>query len=109
MNIIQKTSVAAFLLLLMGVVPSMGQNRRTTTTARRTTTTKTTTTRSAKSTQPAVATKPKLVDLGLPSGNLWADRNIGATSVTNFGGYYAFGELETKSTYTEQKLQRSWN
>lgn len=97
--------MAAFLLLLMGVVPSMGQNRRTTTTTRRTTTTKTTTTRTAKSTQPAVATKPRLVDLGLPSGNLWADRNIGATSVTNFGGYYAFGELKTKSTYTEQNYK----
>ena len=29
------------------------------------------------------ASKPILVDLGLPSGTKWADRNIGATSVTS--------------------------
>ena len=35
------------------------------------------------------ASKPILVDLGLPSGTKWADRNIGATSVTSVGGYYS--------------------
>ena len=41
------------------------------------------------------------VDLGLPSGLKWASQNIGANSVGDYGGYYAWGELETKSSYTE--------
>ena len=32
------------------------------------------------------------VDLGLPSGTLWADRNIGATSPEDDGLYFAWGE-----------------
>lgn len=32
------------------------------------------------------------VDLGLPSGTLWATRNIGALSDTDPGDYYAWGE-----------------
>jgi len=32
------------------------------------------------------------VDLGLPSGNLWAKMNIGATSITDYGDYFAWGE-----------------
>lgn len=32
------------------------------------------------------------VDLGLPSGTLWATTNIGATSETEVGDYYKFGE-----------------
>lgn len=98
MNIIKKTGMAVFVLLMMGVMPAMAQNR-TTTTARRTTTT------TSKPAQTAVVTQPQLVDLGLPSGNLWADRNIGATSINNIGGFYAFGEVETKSTYTEQNYK----
>ena len=46
------------------------------------------------------ASKPILVDLGLPSGTKWADRNIGATSVTSVGGYYSYGETATKQIYT---------
>ena len=34
------------------------------------------------------------VDLGLPSGTLWADRNVGATSPENFGVYFAWGETD---------------
>ena len=34
------------------------------------------------------------VDLGLPSGNLWAVANLGANSETEVGGWYAWGELE---------------
>lgn len=30
-----------------------------------------------------------MVDLGLPSGTLWADRNVGATSPEDFGTYFA--------------------
>jgi hypothetical protein len=40
------------------------------------------------------------VDLGLPSGILWAKYNVGATSPEEYGGYYAWGETETKSSYS---------
>lgn len=82
------------LFLSTALMPTMAQTRKRTTTARKTTT-------PAKKTTTAVATKPNLVDLGLPSGTLWADRNIGATSITNMGGYYAYGEVETKSLYRQ--------
>ncbi len=39
------------------------------------------------------------VDLGLPSGTLWADRNVGADSPEAYGDYFAWGETEPKSTY----------
>ncbi len=42
----------------------------------------------------------KAVNLGLPSGTLWADRNVGASSPGDYGGYYAWGETSTKSDYT---------
>ena len=41
------------------------------------------------------------VDLGLPSGLKWATHNIGATSPSEYGDYYAWGELFTKDEYTE--------
>ncbi len=40
------------------------------------------------------------VDLGLPSGLKWAAYNIGATTATEYGDYYAWGEVFTKETYT---------
>lgn len=39
------------------------------------------------------------IDLGLPSGVLWASCNVGATKPEESGGYYAWGEVETKSHY----------
>jgi len=44
------------------------------------------------------------VDLGLPSGTLWAIKNLGADSPEDYGDYYAWGEVETKDTanYTRQ-------
>ena len=39
------------------------------------------------------------VDLGLPSGLLWATTNIGAEDPEDYGNYYAWGETETKETY----------
>ncbi len=39
------------------------------------------------------------VDLGLPSGTLWATTNVGATSPLGAGYYYAWGEVTPKSTY----------
>lgn len=40
------------------------------------------------------------VDLGLPSGNLWATCNLGASSPEAYGDYYAWGEVEPKKEYT---------
>jgi len=39
------------------------------------------------------------VDLGLPSGTLWAYCNIGAFYAEDYGGYYAWGETEEKDYY----------
>ena len=39
---------------------------------------------------------PQFVDLGLPSGLLWASCNLGASRPEEFGDYYAWGEIETK-------------
>ena len=39
------------------------------------------------------------VDLGLPSGLLWATRNVGASSPTDYGNYYAWGETAKKEIY----------
>ena len=41
------------------------------------------------------------VDLGLPSGLKWATYNVGASSPEDYGDYYAWGETEIKSEYTE--------
>lgn len=40
------------------------------------------------------------VDLGLPSGLLWATCNVGATAPEAYGNYYAWGDIITKSNYT---------
>ena len=39
------------------------------------------------------------VDLGLPSGLLWATRNVGASSPEDYGDYFAWGETSPKSVY----------
>ena len=39
------------------------------------------------------------VDLGLPSGTLWATCNVGATAPEGYGDYFAWGEIEPKTTY----------
>ena len=39
------------------------------------------------------------VDLGLPSGTLWATCNVGANSPEDYGEYFAWGETTPKSTY----------
>lgn len=39
------------------------------------------------------------VDLGLPSGTLWATCNIGADSPEDYGDYFAWGETEPKDYY----------
>jgi len=40
------------------------------------------------------------VDLGLPSGTLWATTNVGADNPWDYGDYFAWGETTTKSTYS---------
>ena len=40
------------------------------------------------------------VDLGLPSGILWATKNVGASSPEQGGNFYAYGETQTKNEYT---------
>lgn len=54
------------------------------------------------------------VDLGLPSGTLWATMNVGASSETDYGNYYKYGygstqwENSSAGYYgTETPLQRS--
>lgn len=42
------------------------------------------------------------VDLGLPSGTKWATCNVGASSPSDYGDYFAWGEISTKSTYTDE-------
>lgn len=42
------------------------------------------------------------IDLGLPSGTLWAECNLGAKKPEEYGTYYAWGEIATKDLF-------SWN
>ena len=39
------------------------------------------------------------IDLGLPSGTLWADRNVGAINIDDIGDYFAWGETQPKNKY----------
>lgn len=45
------------------------------------------------------------VDLGLPSGILWAKYNVGATSPEEYGGYYAWGETKSKQSFSEENYE----
>ena len=38
------------------------------------------------------------VDLGLPSGTLWATMNVGATSAVDYGYYFCWGETTPRTT-----------
>ena len=40
------------------------------------------------------------VDLGLPSGNLWATCNVGSDTPEGYGYYYSWGETEPKGSYS---------
>jgi hypothetical protein len=50
-----------------------------------------------------------LVDLGLPSGTLWATCNLGASSPEGYGCYYSWaetkGSCDGKTTFTEDTYQ----
>ncbi len=41
----------------------------------------------------------EFVDLGLPSGLLWATCNVGSTTPEGYGDYFAWGETTPKETY----------
>ena len=52
------------------------------------------------------------VDLGLPSGTLWATCNVGANAPEEYGDYFAWGETEPKDYYdwsTYQYCNGSYN
>ena len=52
------------------------------------------------------------VDLGLPSGLLWATCNVGATNPEDYGDYFAWGETQPKDYYdwsTYQYCMGSYN
>jgi len=42
------------------------------------------------------------VDLGLPSGTLWATCNVGADSPEDYGDYFTWGETSAKAPYTDE-------
>lgn len=42
----------------------------------------------------------EFVDLGLPSGTLWATQNVGASTTEQAGEYFAWGELTPKENFT---------
>ncbi len=43
---------------------------------------------------------PTFVDLGLPSGIVWATTNVGARTAADYGAYFAWGEVAEKKAYT---------
>lgn len=53
----------------------------------------------------------QVIDLGLPSGNLWSDRNIGAESPEQIGLYFAWGETEgfTVEDVKTKKRRFTWS
>ena len=51
----------------------------------------------------------RYVDLGLPSGTKWADCNVGASSPTEYGNYYSWGETSTKSNYDCDTYKYGYN
>ena len=48
---------------------------------------------------------PHMIDLGLPSGTKWACCNVGANAPEEYGNYYAWGETQTKSVYSDDTYQ----
>ena len=45
------------------------------------------------------------VDLGLPSGTLWATYNVGATSPYEKGQYFAWGEVESREDFSWESYE----
>jgi len=53
----------------------------------------------------SVSEHHEYVDLGLPSGTLWATCNVGANAPEEYGDYFAWGETEPKEKYTWETYQ----
>ena len=49
------------------------------------------------------------VDLALPSGTKWATVNVGAASPSDFGSYFAWGELKQKREYSVRNYRYNMN
>lgn len=47
------------------------------------------------------------VDLGLPSGTMWATMNVGASSETDYGLYFAWGETQGYADASTKKFRWS--
>ena len=67
-------------------------------------------TQAAKPVQPSKPTSGyqnghEWVDLGLPSGTKWATMNVGASSPSDYGSYFAWGETSPKSSYDWSNLK----
>ena len=45
------------------------------------------------------------VDLGLPSGTLWATANLGASSPEELGGYFSWGEIEPGNYFSQDTYE----
>ena len=45
------------------------------------------------------------IDLGLPSGTLWATCNVGANAPEEYGDYFAWGETQPKNVYNWSTYQ----
>ena len=56
-----------------------------------------------------VSEEPVFVDLGLPSGTLWLDRNVGAAHYYDYGEYYAFWETYTKENFKRTSITDRYN
>lgn len=48
------------------------------------------------------------VDLGLPSGTLWATCNVGADKPEEYGSYFAWGETDQKTNYDWSNYKYSY-
>ena len=55
--------------------------------------------------EPAVPDNHEYVDLGLPSGTLWATCNVGANTPEEYGDYFAWGETAPKNDFYFNHLQ----
>lgn len=51
----------------------------------------------------------QMVDMGLPSGTKWADRNIGATSPEDCGAYFAWAETRPKTVFDAETYYIPWH
>lgn len=49
--------------------------------------------------KPNIINGHEFVDLGLPSGTLWATCNVGAVKPEDYGDYFAWGEIQPKTEY----------